>query len=146
MASPDDERLDLARRVWRLMFDYLMATSPSRAESLARRGLTPNDARALWSLREDEGRPIGTLANDWRCDPSNATFIVDRLERAALAERRQDPTDRRVKMVFLTSAGAKAKAELLDEYYRPPPELLHLPEQDLQALLTALEKLSRQPE
>src|SRR5690242_18313955 len=74
----------------------------ARSASLARRNLTPNDARALWSLQLDQGRPIGELAREWECDPSNATFIVDRLETAGLAARKPHPSDRRVKLVSLT--------------------------------------------
>jgi DNA-binding MarR family transcriptional regulator len=125
------------------MFDVLMSTSPARGRSLSVRGLTPNDARALWSLDEKEGRPIGTLAQDWECDPSNATFIIDRLERAGLAERRESPADRRVKLVGLTVKGAKTKEELLAEYRTPPPELFELGEVDLKTLIEVLSKIEK---
>ena len=42
------------------------------------------------------------LADEWTCDASNATFIVDRLEERGLAERRSVPEDRRLKLVVLT--------------------------------------------
>jgi len=125
------------------MFDVLMASSGARGRSLAQRGLTPNDARALWSLEGKEGRPIGTLAQAWECDPSNATFIVDRLERSGLAERRASPTDRRMKLVGLTAKGAKTRDELLAEYRVPPPELLGLSEADLKSLIAVLGKIGK---
>src|SRR5687768_11384101 len=102
MTVSSQRKRALAGRAWRLMFDCLMSTRPARDRSLKRRGLTPNDARALTSLERVHGRPIGALARDWACDPSNATFIVGRLERAGLAERRVGPHDRRVKLVALT--------------------------------------------
>jgi DNA-binding MarR family transcriptional regulator len=123
------------------MFDYLMATSPKRADALAQRGLTPNDARALWSLFENEGKPTGALAKAWDCDPSNATFIVDRLVRADLATRQESAKDRRVKLVTLTAKGAEVKRELMKEYLAPPPDLAALPEEDLNALVAILRKL-----
>jgi DNA-binding MarR family transcriptional regulator len=132
---------DLARHAWRLMFDYLTATSPTRTETLARRNLTANDARGLWSLRESEPRPIGTLAREWGCDPSNATFIIDRLVRAGLVERRESDTDRRVKQVRLTTEGARVKREILDEYHAPPDEVAALPKADLELLIRILGKL-----
>lgn len=132
----------LAGRAWRLMFDYLMATSPRRERSLASRGLTPNDARALHSLDADEGRPIGTLAREWKCDPSNATWIVDRLEKSGLVERRPAPSDRRVKMVALTPLGASTMAALLEEFHEPPPELFCLERVDLENLERVLRKLT----
>lgn len=133
----------LAETAWALMFDYLMTTSPDRQRSLESRGLTPNDARAVWSLDADEGRPIGALARDWGCDPSNATFIIDRLERAGLANRRPSDSDRRVKLVVLTDKGKATKLELLKEYRIPPASLARLGETDLRALVKVLEKISK---
>ena len=69
----------LARQVWGRMFDFLMRTAPERTRSLGRRGLTPNDSRALSSLDREAGRTMRDLAEEWECDASNATWIVDRL-------------------------------------------------------------------
>ncbi len=123
------------------MFEYLMATSPARARALDRRGLTPNDARALWGLEPDSGRPIGSLARDWGCDPANATFIIDRLEDAGLAKRGPSDRDRRVKLVTLTPKGAATKRALLREYRKPPPAFRDLPPKDLRVLVAILAKL-----
>jgi DNA-binding MarR family transcriptional regulator len=142
MAASRDDKAELARQAWRLMFDYVVETSPDRTRSLAQRGLTPNDARALWGLDEVQGRPIGSLAREWECDPSNATFIVDRLERAGLAERRESPIDRRIKLVQLTPAGATVRRELQEEYWRPPASLLALSSVELESLAAALGKLA----
>jgi DNA-binding MarR family transcriptional regulator len=141
MEAPRRTKAEFARRAWQLMFDFLIFTTPVRERSLQQRGLTPNDSRALFSLDADEGRPIGTLAAQWGCDPSNATFIIDRLEKAGLAARKAAPTDRRVKLVVLTERGARTKAELLDEFHVPPPQLLDLSAAELEALATILEKL-----
>jgi DNA-binding MarR family transcriptional regulator len=131
----------LAREVWGRMFDFLMRTAPDRQRSLGRRGLTPNDARALSSLDREAGRTMRDLAEQWECDASNATWIVDRLERFGLAERRDVPTDRRVRQVVLTARGGRVRAELLEEFHTPPAELLQLSRKDLEALARALDKL-----
>ena len=143
MANSSRTRTAGARRIWQLMFDFLMRTAPDRGRSLGRRGLTPNDSRALASLGPEEGRPMRSLADEWECDASNATWIVDRLERLGLAERRADPLDRRVKLVGLTARGVKTKAELMEEFLTPPAELLEMDQRDLRALQRALEKLPR---
>ncbi len=96
------------------------------SHGLQKRGLTPNDSRALFGLDKD-GKPIGVLARELACDPSTATWLVDRLERLGFAERRPSAQDRRVKLVTLTAKGAKSMEELLVEYHRPPPELSVLP-------------------
>jgi len=134
-------KADLAGRAWRLMFDFLISTAPARQDSLARRGLTPNDSRALFSLDADQGRPIGTLANQWGCDPSNATFIIDRLEKSGLAERRAASVDRRVKLVTLTVHGAQTKSDLLKEFHLPPAGLGNLSKVDLLSLERIFRKL-----
>lgn len=141
MAKSSTSKAALARRAWSVMFDFLMRSAPERLEALARRGLTPNDSRALTSLDPDAGRTMRSLADEWRCDASNATWIVDRLERLNLAERRTTPHDRRVKLVVLTAKGAKTKAQLLEEFHAPPPELLEMDRADLEAVRQAMEKL-----
>ena len=139
MSNARGGKAALAKRAWQLMFDYLMYTRPARDRSLESRSLTPNDARALSSLNRDEGCPIGELARAWGCDPSNATFIIRRLEQAGLAERRKMPGDGRVKL--LTARGEKVRKELLAEFHEPPPELLDLASSDLKTLAEILKQL-----
>ncbi len=82
-----------------------------------------------------------SLADAWGCDPSNATWIVDRLERLGLAERRAVPHDRRVKLVALTPKGSRTRAALMRDFHRPPPEIAALDEHDLRTLERILAKL-----
>lgn len=131
----------LAAEVWRRLFDFIIETRAHREEALSRYELTPNDSRALFTLSGSEGRTMRSLAETWGCDASNATWVVDRLVKRGLAERRDLPGDRRVKLIALTSAGEKVQSALQEELYRPPPELLELDRSDLQALLSAAEKL-----
>jgi len=133
----------LAAEAWALLFELMMASTATRAKSLAARGLTPNDARALWTLSTDDRRPIGSLAQAWGCDPSNATFIVGRLEDAGLVDRRQDPADRRVKLVGLTPRGARIKEGLMAEYLIPPPQIQQLSVSDLRALVQILARIQK---
>ncbi len=123
------------------MFEVLIASSGDRTASLARRRLTPNDARALWTLDTKNGRPIGDLAREWDCDPSNATFIVGRLENAGLAQREALEDDRRVKLVFLTASGAAMRDELQREYHHPPAEVQRLSARELEDLTRILKKM-----
>jgi DNA-binding MarR family transcriptional regulator len=85
----------MAARAWQRLFDFFIATRPERDRALESRKLTANDSRALMSLELDGGKTRGTLARRWTCDASNATWVVDRLERLGFAERRPSPTDRR---------------------------------------------------
>ncbi|MFD9899217.1 MarR family winged helix-turn-helix transcriptional regulator [Mesorhizobium sp. NPDC059025] len=133
---------DSASAAWRLMFDFFMRSAPERSESLRQRGLTPNDARALSGLDGSQGRPIGELARQWKSDPSNTTWVVDRLEKAGLVERRAAPEDRRVKLVALTTKGRRTRDELLAEFRRPPREITALDADDLVALERIFKKIS----
>ena len=142
---PDSSKAALAREVWVLMFDFLMRTSPQRAKALGRRGLTPNDARALTALDPTVGRTMRSLADDWECDASNATWIVDRLERLGLANRRAVEGDRRAWHVVLTPKGRKTKADLVNEFHTPPKDLLGLTRDRLDALHEALAELAKRP-
>jgi len=144
MASSPKTKAVRARRVWELMFDFLISTAPRRTEVLGRFGLTPNDSRALGSLDAERGRTMRSLADEWQCDASNATWIVDRLENAGLAERRAQQNDRRVKLVALTPRGVKTKAELMEAFYTTPPQLLELDNAELETLQRALERLTGQ--
>jgi DNA-binding MarR family transcriptional regulator len=140
MSDASDRHMKAAASAWRMMFDLLMKSAPQRLESLQRRGLTPNDSRALFTLR-DEGEPISVLARQWGNDASTATWLVDRLARAGLAERVGLEGDRRVKLVRLTEKGAATKEELLAEHYRPPAELAGLSVEELQELVRLLGKV-----
>jgi len=132
------DKAALAAEVWKRMFDFIIRTSPRRTKVLARMRLTPNDSRALSALYLAEGRTMRSLADEWGCDASNATWIVDRLEKRGYAERRSKPGDRRVKLVVLTAAGVKARQRLLEGMYNPPAELLALPRAGLEALRKGL--------
>ncbi|GAC1582950.1 MAG: hypothetical protein NVS3B18_16250 [Candidatus Dormibacteria bacterium] len=76
--------------------------------------LTRSLADTLWQLEPDDGPlPRGVLAERLNCDPSNVTFLVDRLEDRGLVERSEHPGDRRVKAVKLTPAGLAARRRLV---------------------------------
>jgi DNA-binding MarR family transcriptional regulator len=142
----ESAKTSLTKRVWHAMFEVLIQSAPQRTMSLARHGLTPNDSRALFSLDVNDGRPMRELAAAWECDPSYATWIVDRLERLGLAERRPLARDRRVKLVVLTQQGQRTKVQLERDFNEPPAEFRTLNRQDLEALERILAKLVRPPE
>lgn len=130
-----------ATAAWRHIFDYIVATAVDRVALLDRLGLTPAESRALSSLDPQAGRSMRSLAEEWACDPSNATWLVDRLERQGLAKRVSRDGDRRVKAVVLTPKGKKLRGDLIASLYTPPPDLLALPQRDLDALRAAASRL-----
>ncbi|MBR7836464.1 MarR family transcriptional regulator [Actinospica durhamensis] len=80
-------------------------------EAAAAHELTGAQARLL-ALVVGEPKPMSRLAVSMRCEPSNVTGLVDKLERRGLVERRPDPTDRRVKLIAPTPAGTELSAKV----------------------------------
>ncbi|MFI0242331.1 MarR family winged helix-turn-helix transcriptional regulator [Streptomyces sp. NPDC016845] len=75
-------------------------------------GLTAAQATAL---REMTGpMTMRELAERMSCEPSNATFVVDKLEKQGLVERRAHPTDRRAKHLALSAEGTALRERLLE--------------------------------
>lgn len=75
-------------------------------------GITAPQATAL---REMTGpMTMRELAERMSCEPSNATFVVDKLEKQHLIERRAHPTDRRAKQLVLTPEGTALRERLLE--------------------------------
>ena len=140
MTRPES-RETLAADAWRAILDFIGATAWRRTRILAELGLTVNDSRAMTTIEPEAGRTMRSLADEWSCDASTATWIVDRLERKGFAERRAHPTDRRVRLVFLTAAGLEMRAQMLRRMYAAPPELLRLEVRDLVAIRDAARRL-----
>ena len=106
------------------------------------RGITIVAAAITCRWKDADGKPIGSLAREWGCDPSTATWLVDRLERSGLAERIASPGDRRVKLVRATEKGTATKSDLQAAYHRPPAEIAKLSSSDLDALIRICGKLN----
>jgi DNA-binding MarR family transcriptional regulator len=96
--------------------------------------LSPPQVMALRQLDPDEPKPMSELAVALRCDNSNVTGIVDRLEDRGLVERRPAEHDRRVKMLRITERGAQVRASLSARMSEPPEPLANLSLEDQQAL------------
>jgi DNA-binding MarR family transcriptional regulator len=138
---PNPPKDELAAEAWRLLFTFFLRTRHQRELVLQRFGLTPNEVRALGDLHSTKGRPMRSLADDWGTDASNATWVIDRLEKSGLAERRAQPGDRRVKLVALTSRGVKTKAAVMKAMYQPPAAMQDVSVEDLQTLVAILHRL-----
>ncbi|HEY0705590.1 MAG TPA: MarR family transcriptional regulator [Polyangia bacterium] len=102
--------------------------------------LTPPQALALRQLEPDAGAPMNRLAEVLLCDASNVTGIVDKLEARGLIERQADAGDRRVKVIALTSAGAKLRERFLGAASEPLPAIAALSVTDQKHLAQILER------
>jgi DNA-binding MarR family transcriptional regulator len=82
------------------------------------------------------------LAARLRCDASNITGIVDRLEARGLVERRPAPGDRRVKALVVTAKGAALRASLVERLHRVPPALAGISTEEQRTLLDLLRRIA----
>ena len=83
-------------------------------------GLTMVQTHALYVLHERGSLPMGRVADELHCDPSNVTGIIDRLVNHRLVARIEDPNDRRTKRLVLSDKGA----DLVEKIFaRLPAEL-----------------------
>lgn len=83
-------------------------------------GVNRTDARCLDILDQHGSMSAGDLADSSRLTTGAITAVIDRLERAGLARRVPDPTDRRRVLVEPTE---KALAEAMELMVRPMREL-----------------------
>ncbi|WP_188285131.1 MarR family winged helix-turn-helix transcriptional regulator [Streptomyces sp. CBMA29] len=106
----------------------------------ARHRLTGAQAKVL-ALLNAGPLPMRQIARWLKCEPSNVTGIVDRLEVRGLAERRTDPADRRIKLAAATAEGHAVADKLRDslDFAREP--LAGLSEQERTMLRDLLRQM-----
>jgi DNA-binding MarR family transcriptional regulator len=133
------------RAVWRHVTElFLSAESHDRFHAACQAAGVPHPGalRLLLHLRRAEPPTMGGLAGFMSCDASYATALVDVLESLGYVERRTSSTDRRVKHVHLTSAGAAAQDEALEVLANPPASLERLSGAETRTLARLLAKLT----
>ncbi|MER8028104.1 MarR family transcriptional regulator [Streptomyces bauhiniae] len=101
----------LTVEVVELIGDVVARFHADYEEAAAGHALTGPQARLL-SLLALEPLPMRKLAQRLKCEPSNVTGIVDRLESRGLVERRPDSADRRVKLAAATDEGLRVARDL----------------------------------
>ncbi|GHF72323.1 MarR family winged helix-turn-helix transcriptional regulator [Streptomyces thermodiastaticus] len=101
----------LTLEVVELIGDVVARFYEDYEDAAGQHALTGAQARLL-SLLALEPLPMRKLAQKLKCEPSNVTGIVDRLEVRGLVERRADPADRRVKLAAATEEGRRVAREL----------------------------------
>ena len=101
----DAARMDRLRHVARLYGDAVGIIDALRIQAWSEDGLTVAQLRLLWVLRDEDGLPVGALADRLGVNPSTITGHVDRLVKQDLVRREEDASDRRIVRNYLTEAG-----------------------------------------
>jgi DNA-binding MarR family transcriptional regulator len=126
-------------RAWKALLDLLRLEKAHMSALFAPYDLTPQLAHAIYLIPPD-GITMRALATDLACDASNATGIVDRLEKRGFLERIACEHDRRVKRVRLTAGGRRMRETLEGLIVTPPPSIAALSAADQKTLREILER------
>lgn len=128
--------------VWGLLVRFsLERVHPQLGASAAEFDLAPAQAMALNELQVDRPLSMRELATRLRCDPSNITGLVDRLEARGLVHRQAHPQDRRIKYLVLTPAGQELRERLMARIFAAPECLGCLGEHDRRTLHQLLSRI-----
>jgi DNA-binding MarR family transcriptional regulator len=101
----DGTRLEQIARVSVAYGDAVGIIDALRIRAWSEDGLTIPQMRLLWALRDEDGLPVGALAEHLGVNPSTITGHVDRLVRQGLVRRDEDRDDRRIVRNYLTEEG-----------------------------------------
>lgn len=128
---------------WRLLAEMVFSQeSQARFQAACEAAnVTPPQLKALLSLDPEGPEPMRVLAKGWGCDASWVTGIIDGLEERGYVERRVLATDRRVKVVQVTTLGEQAKARAFERLHEPPAAITALDRADQVALRDLLRKM-----
>ncbi len=141
VAATATQRLQLGETVMEFFHRYRQTLQAATAAA----GLTVQQAMLIDGLPAHDPQPMTAIANMLGCDTSNATGLVDRLERHKLVRRQASSADRRVRTVVLTAAGRQAKEELLRLTRTDNPLFVGLDEQTCRDLTALLRHVAMRP-
>ena len=111
-----------AEEAWRLLQElFFEGEGPSRMrEACLGAGVPPGSVKALLHLSPETPVAMRDLAEQFACDASYITELVDGLEANGLARREPHPRDRRVRTVRLTEKGAEVRERVQQVMWRVP--------------------------
>ena len=123
---------------WELLGELMLGQRTRMLTIAAEFDLAPAQLLALKTLEPGKPKPMSDLACALRCDNSNVTGIVDRLEDRGLVQRKPGERDRRVKMLEVTREGAELRNRIAKRMGEPPEALRHLSDDDAEQLRAIL--------
>ena len=137
MSGADED----TRRAWQLLVRFFFAQRERLPPPGGGGELSPVQCHVLHLIEPERPLPMRRLAETLGCDASNVTGLVDRLETRGLVERRPSPEDRRVKVIRLTPAGTRLRAQMLRQVTGGSCRLSRLSTSDRRLLVRLLEAL-----
>lgn len=108
----------LALKLWVVLSRAHAAIEEHAEAQVARHGLTLTEFAILEVLFHRGPMLLGEVQRRILVSSGGITYLVDRLERKGLVERRECPEDRRARYAALTPAGEARIAEIFPEHAR----------------------------
>jgi DNA-binding MarR family transcriptional regulator len=106
--------------------------------------ITPVQAGILFLLGQQDGRTMTDLSRLLFTDNSSMTRLVDRMEKASLVRRLDDPKDRRALIITITEEGRKQATLTKKIVKRVNQEIkTHLSPEELEVFKKVLGRLTR---
>ncbi len=96
---------DPTLKLWVVLARAYAAVAEHVRADVARHGLTPSEFGALEALYHKGPMLLGEVQRKILVSSGGITYVMDRLERKGLAERRPCPEDRRASFAALTAEG-----------------------------------------
>lgn len=114
MDTRTDTDLDL--KLWTVLARAYAAVEKHSFADIERHGLTPGEFGILETLYHRGPLLLGELQRRVLVSSGGVSYLVDRLERKGLVERRDYPEDRRTRLAALTAEGEALIARIFPEH------------------------------
>lgn len=140
MPKPDTSGI----HVWLVLMKAHKALSAIATADVARSGLCLSDFEILELLLNKGPMPVNTVGDKAFLTSGSSTAAIDRLEKRGLVRRGSDASDRRARIVHLTSAGQKLISGIFVEHAKVMEQAARaLTAADRATLLSLLKKLGK---
>ena len=131
-----------APRLWLVIAKSYRALSLLAEWSIANTGLCLTDFAALEALLHKGPLTISQIQEKVRLASGSMTAAVDRLEKLGLVVRKASPSDRRARVVHLTTEGKRLAASSFERHAKDLEAVMSaLSEQEVEQLYGSLKKL-----
>ena len=130
-----------ATDVEQAMFEFVDAYNQAWEEAAGKHDLSTAHACVLG--RVENRRSMGELAEELRCDASNITQIVARLEARDLVHREPNPEDRRSRQIVRTPSGDDLYGAFEESFEFPRAAVANLTVAERRQLTELLQKAMR---
>lgn len=129
---------DLDLRLWTILARAYAAVEKHSFADIERHGLTPGEFGILETLYHRGPLLLGDLQRRVLVSSGGVSYLVDRLEKKGLVERRDYPEDRRTRLAALTPAGEELIARIFPEHAQAIQRALHAIDPEVKQAAVAL--------